>query len=123
MDAVKGFFARWLPIRGLIVGAVAISAIALGFNWVTFTGSATKMAADQSKAAVVAALTPVCIAKANADPQMAELIAEIKDASSYGSARTSKLLDFGWTKLPGVDKANDNVAQACVKALLAAQTS
>ncbi len=58
-------------LQGTVVGAVAT--ILVGFNWGGWSlgSTADKMAREQSKLAVVAALAPVCADKFRAQPDAA----------------------------------------------------
>lgn len=111
---------RWLSPQSMISGAVIICGLGFGFNVVTFTSSAKSAADVQTRTAVVAALTPICVAAANADPLRDQRLAELQEASSY--QRTTIVTDFGWATFPGTDKANSTVAKACVTEALKLQT-
>ena len=73
----------WLSpaIVGMVVGSIVT--VFVGFNyggWVS-DSSAERMANQQSTAAVVAALLPVCISQSRADP---EAIAKIQHLGALG---------------------------------------
>ncbi len=114
-------FKKWLTPQSMLLGAVLICAVGFGFNVVTFSGSAKAAADAQTRNAVVAALTPICVAAANADPLRDQRLAELSEAATY--KRTTIVTDFGWATFPGTDKANDTVAKACVTEALKLQTA
>ena len=112
-----------MPIGTIAVSAIAGSVLTMivGFSWGGWTteGNATAMARVAANDAVKAALVPVCVAKANADPELAAKLAILKGATSY--QRDDKVMEAGWATLPGSDEPNRSVADACADALLAAQ--
>jgi hypothetical protein len=80
-------------------------------------GSAEKMAADQARLEVVAALVPICLQQSRLDPDAADKLASLMDESSY--KRGQMLMDNGWATMPGSTDPDRNVAKACVDALTA----
>ena len=68
---------EWLKpgLYGAACGAVALAVI--GFSWGGWVtgGTARTMAADQSKAEVVTALSLICVDQSKRDPQLAERVA------------------------------------------------
>ena len=110
---------EWLKpgLYGAVIGAVAL-AIA-GFSWGGWmTGTTAKrMASDMARSEVVAALVPICIENSKQDPQVAEKLAELKDASSY--QRGDMLMKAGWATMPGSTDPNRQVANACGDTLAA----
>lgn len=109
----------WLKpgLKGAVVGAAALAIV--GFTWGGWVtgGTAKKMAADQARLEVVTALVPICIAQSSQDPQVAETLAQLKDASSY--KRSDMLMKAGWATMPGTSEPDRNVAKACVEKLAA----
>jgi dienelactone hydrolase len=63
---------EWLKpgIYGAAVGAVALAIV--GFSWGGWVtgGTAEKLASDQAKLEVVAALVPICLEQSSQDPQV-----------------------------------------------------
>jgi hypothetical protein len=110
---------EWLnpALCGAAAGAAALAIV--GFSWGGWmSGSAAeKMAADQSKLAVVAALVPICVEQSNRDPQVSERLAQLKDAGVY--QRSDMLMEAGWATMPGSSDANRDVARACMDKLAA----
>ena len=112
-------YPEWLKpaLYGAGVGAAAL-AIA-GFSWGGWVtgGSAQRMAADEARAEVVAALAPICVEQSRQDPNVKGTLAGLMDASSY--KRGEMLMDTGWATMPGATEADRNVAKACMEALAA----
>lgn len=104
-------------LYGAAIGAVALAIV--GFSWGGWAtgGTAQKMASDQARMEVVAALVPICVEQSNNDPQNVETLAKLKEASSY--QRRDMLMKAGWATMPGSDDPNRNVASACMDALAA----
>jgi hypothetical protein len=100
---------------GGVIGAVAV-AIA-GFTWGGWVtgGTAESMATAEAKAAVVAALAPICLAQAKSDPQSPATMAKLKETSNY--QRGSIVMEAGWATMPGSTEPNRAVADACLVAL------
>jgi hypothetical protein len=104
---------EWLKpgLYGAACGAVALAII--GFSWGGWVtgGTARTMAADQSKAEVVTALSLICVDQSKRDPQLAERVALLKAASSY--ERGDLVMKNGWATMPGTTEGNRLVAIAC----------
>jgi len=101
-------------IWGLIGGAIA--AIVIGFvwgGWVT-GGTAGKMEAASAEAAIVQAFTPLCVAKAEQQP---EKFVSLKEKSSYGSSRGNFVIEAGWVDNVA-EEYRTEVAGACASALI-----
>jgi hypothetical protein len=110
---------EWLKpgLYGAACGAVALAAI--GFSWGGWVtgGAARTMAADQSKAEVVTALSLICVDQSKRDPQLAERAAAIKTASSWN--RGDLVLKNGWATMPGTAEGNSQVARDCADKIAA----
>ncbi len=102
-------------LQGAAVGAIA--AVAIGFGWGGWMlgGTAARQAEDGAKKAVVAVLAPICVDKFQRAADLPSNIEQFRKTASYAQA------DFvekgGWATLPGNDKANSAVAQACATIL------
>ena len=101
-------------VWGVIGGAIA--AIVIGFvwgGWVT-GGTATKMEAASAEVAVIQAFTPLCVAKAQEEP---EQIVRLKAENSW--KQDDFVVEAGW--VANVTEAyRADVARACAKAVLVA---
>jgi hypothetical protein len=110
---------EWLKpgLCGAACGAVALAVI--GFSWGGWVtgGTARTMAADQSKAEVVSALSLICVDQSKRDPQLAERVAAIKTASSWN--RGDLVLKNGWATMLGSAEGNSQVAKDCADKIAA----
>ena len=102
---------EWLKpgLYGAACGAIALAIV--GFSWGGWVtgGTARTMAADQSKADVVAALSLICVDQSKRDPQLAERVEAIKAASSWN--RGDLVMKNGWATMPGTTEGNSQVAR------------
>jgi hypothetical protein len=107
---------EWLKpaIWGVIGGAIA--AIVIGFAWGGWVtgGTATKMEAASAEVAVIQAFTPLCVAKAQEQP---EQIVLLKAEKSWD--QDDFVVEAGWVANVNETYRAD-VARACAKAVLAA---
>jgi len=104
-------------LYGAVAGAIALAVVGFGWGgWVT-GGKAARMASDQARVEVVAALVPICIEKSKRDPQVAETLAALKEASSY--KRSDILMKAGWATMPGSSDPDRQLASACIEQLSA----
>ena len=104
-------------LKGAVVGAAALALV--GFTWGGWVtgGTARAMATEKAKLEVVAALVPICIQQSSQDPQVVEILAQLKDAGSY--QRSDMLMKAGWATMPGSSEPDRNVAKACIEVLAA----
>jgi hypothetical protein len=100
---------------GAAAGAIAMAVV--GFSYLGWTTAATseKLAQDTANTAVVAALVPFCVVKAEADPNLAILTKFQAEQSSY--SRTDIVSKAGWASLDGKTAGNDVLARACAEKL------
>lgn len=100
---------EWLKpaVWGVIGGAIA--AIVIGFAWGGWVtgGTATEMEAASAEAAVVQALTPLCVTKAEQEP---ERLGALKEEASY--KRDDFVIEAGWVDNVS-EKYRTEVARAC----------
>ena len=103
----------WLKpgLWGVVAGAIAISIIGFSqLGWTT-TATAEKLAQERADTAVVVALVPFCVVKAQQDPDKAMLAKFQAEQSSY--SRSDMVMKAGWATL-GDEKSPDNaLARAC----------
>jgi hypothetical protein len=102
-------------LQGAAAGAIAT--LIIGFYWGGWVtgGSAKEMTQRSSSAAVVAALSPICVDKFQQSVNAANNMVELKKVSSYQQG--SFIEKGGWATLPGSDSANSSVATACANML------
>ena len=108
--------AEWVkPAAWGVVGG-AIAAIFVGFfwgGWVT-GGTAGQMAATSAELAIVQAFTPLCVAKAEQQPEKLVLL---KEESTW--KRDDFVVEAGWVANVN-EKYRADVARACASAVLEA---
>ena len=102
-------------LQGAAAGAVAT--LVVGFSWGGWVtgGTAKDMVQRSSTAAVVAVLSPICVDKFQRSSEAAINMTELKKVSSYQQG--SFIEKGGWATLPGSDRANSSVAEACANLL------
>jgi hypothetical protein len=86
-----------------------------GLGW-TLGSSAERMARDRAEAAVVDALTPVCVAGFEGQADAAAKLMEFKKISSSWDQRAF-IEKGGWATIPGNATPNSDVARACAEKL------
>lgn len=106
-------------IRPALMGALIGSGIAvmLGFTfggWQTAIDSAGG-SASAARAAVTAALVPVCLDQSRRDPLREARLSQLRQASP--ATRSDLLMDTGWATMPGSQAADPDLAEACLAAL------
>jgi hypothetical protein len=115
-----GYRQRWDKARatkrvvfGFAVAAVVLTLI-VGFNWGGWVtgGTAQAMAND----AIVQRLAAVCVAQFDQDPGNEQKLSELKEKSSY--QRDDYVKEQGWATMPGEEKPDSKVADACAKLLM-----
>ena len=107
---------------GAVAGAVAIMIV--GFSWGGWTTGSTaqRMARERADAAVVAVLTPFCVAGFLQQPDAAGQLAALQKTASAWS-QSQVVLKGGWATLAGSQEPNYAVARACAAALTKPQPS
>ena len=106
-------------LQGAAFGAAATAIV--GFTWGGWVtgGTASKMADESSSKSVAMALSPMCVAKFNADADAPAQLVKLKATSSW--QRDSFIDKGGWSILPGKKTAYQGVAEECAKSLVAAK--
>ena len=82
----------------------------------TLGSSAERIARDRADIAVVDALTPVCVAKFEAQADAAARLTELKKISASWDQQ-SFIEKGGWATPPGSAAPNSDVATACAEEL------
>jgi hypothetical protein len=98
-------------VWGLIVGAVI--AMIIGFAWGGWSTSGTTK--TMTEEAVLASQAAICVAQFMKEPNHEEKLKEFEKVNSWERARF--LEKGGWDKMPGQEKADWGVAQACTDGL------
>jgi hypothetical protein len=103
-------------ITGAIVGAIAT--MIFGFSqggWYT-DSSAERLAYQRSAAAVISALTPICISQSKLDPDsMAKRAQLVAMKTSY--EQRDFVMKAGWATMPSAAEPDRDLAAACADAL------
>lgn len=108
----------WLKpgILGAIVGGIATMIVGFNFGDWHLGSTATTMADKQSKAAVIAALVPVCIDRSQTDPQSFTKLREF-DSIKTSYEQRDFVLKAGWATMPAEEDPNQALAAACAEVL------
>jgi hypothetical protein len=95
-------------------GGGAIAAIVIGFAWGGWVtgGTAGKMEAASAEAAIVQAFTPLCVAKAEQQPEQLVLL---KEESKW--TRDDFVIKAGWVDNVS-EKYRSAVAEACASTVV-----
>jgi hypothetical protein len=103
-------------VWGAVVGAIAMAIVGFwALGWM-LGSSAERMARDRADAAVVNALTPVCVARFEAQADPGAKLTEFKKISTSWD-RQSFIEKGGWATAPGSAAPNADVATACAATL------
>ncbi len=107
-------------VWGGIVGAVVIAIIGFSASWVVTSGTANEQAELRAQQAVIAAMTPVCVAqfKKVAKEEQVTHLAALEEESSW--LQGDYIEKQGWATMPGSKEPKRGVADACAEELLKA---
>jgi hypothetical protein len=107
----------WGAVFGAIVMAIA------GFSYLGWrtAGSADQFAQDRADTAVVAALVPFCVAKAEGSSEQVTLAKLRTEQSSY--SRSDLVTTAGWATLGATNSPDSALARACAEKLYATKAS
>ncbi|HEY7323010.1 MAG TPA: hypothetical protein VIE89_36085 [Candidatus Binatia bacterium] len=98
-------------------GAILLAVIGFSYGgWVT-TGTAEAMAKEIAATAVAERLGLICVAQSNGDSEKGQKLKEMKDKDSWEKGRYIE--KQSWAIMPGEDKPDSKVADACAKQLAA----
>ena len=101
--------------------AVAAVTMIVGFAWGGWVTGGTAQAMGEKMAldAVVTRLGPMCVTQFQQAPGKEQ---KLKDLEKVDSWQRSEFIEKqGWATMPGAEKADRNVAEACAKLLLASK--
>ena len=112
----------WLKpgLWGVAVGAIGMATVGFSqLGWTTST-AAEQLAQERASVAVVSALVPFCVAKAQQDPDKTVIAKFQTETSSY--SRSDMVMKAGWATV-GNEKSPDNaLARACSDKLNSAKS-
>lgn len=100
-------------------GAGAIALAVIGFNWGGWMteGTAQQRASAHADKAVVASLTPICVAQFRKDPKSQASLAVLKGTDRWDQVEF--INKGGWAMMPGsTAEPSRDVADACAQALV-----
>ena len=98
-------------VGGIAIGAIALLIVIFWTGWVVTSSKAELQGKDMAKAAVIEALTPICVEQYLQDPDKAERLVVLKEKSSY--QRDDYVEEVGWATMPGAESPVRGVADAC----------
>jgi hypothetical protein len=109
----------WEKIKLVSWGVVGGSLVTMyvGFNaagWMT-DGAARIMAKEISATAVAERLGTICVAQFNRDTAKSQKLIDMKGKDSWDKSRY--IDTHSWAIMPGEDKAESGVSEACAKQL------
>jgi folate-dependent phosphoribosylglycinamide formyltransferase PurN len=103
----------WLKpgVWGAVLGAILMAIVGFSqLGWRT-ASSADAFAAERASDAVVAAMVPFCVAKAQSDTDPAAMAAFKAEQSAY--SRVDLVIKAGWATVGSATSADNALAQAC----------
>ncbi len=103
----------WLKpgLWGVVFGAILIAIVGFSqLGWRT-ASNADAFAAERASDAVVAAMVPFCVAKAQWDTDHGTMVKFNAEASDY--SRTDLVIKAGWATVGAAKSADSALAQAC----------
>jgi alpha/beta superfamily hydrolase len=107
---------------GAVLGSILTMIVGFSFGGWTTSGTATRLAKQQSDVAVTTALVPLCVAQSKADRASVKKLGELKAISSSYDQQEF-VTKTGWATVPGSESPNRDVAEACASALLKATSN
>lgn len=102
-------------VLGCVFGTIGVMTVALKADLIVTADTASTMAQQKADSAVVASLTPICVAqyKGTGTPKLLD---------SMEKQRSWERVDFveehGWATMPGSASPNKDVANACAHELM-----
>lgn len=109
---------EWLKpgLVGALAGGIVVAVA--GFAWAGWmtAAAADRMGQTMADQQVVAAFVPVCIERAESDPERAAKLATIREPAT-ATRRRDAVLATGWAEIEGNVPASRTLATACLAAL------
>jgi hypothetical protein len=111
---------KWQKIKTVLLSAIGGAIVwwivlAAGWGWMS-SASAEKRASERAQAAVLEALTPICVANFQHDADREAKLVALKEASTW--LRGDYVVQQGWATMPGSDTPDRGIAAACVSRIL-----
>lgn len=105
-------------IWGAVIGAAVIAIVGFSAGWVVTSSTAQEAADRKAEQAVIASLTPVCVAKFKTQPQEVRATHLVALEQERSWERGDYVGGKGWATFPGSEEPNNQVAEACATELL-----
>lgn len=104
-----------LGLWGAVGGAIILAIV--GFKWGGWVtgGTAQAMAEEMAANAVANRLAPICVAQFNQDSAKDQKLKELKEKGFWDRGRYVE--KQGWATMPGEQKPDSKVADACATQL------
>lgn len=104
-------------VQGAVAGSALTIILGFGFAGWQLQTNAERRAELRVNAAVVAALTPICVEKFRSAADVKATLVALNATDSW--RRDDFVEKGGWATFPGSGQPNSAVAEACAKALSA----
>jgi hypothetical protein len=102
-------------VQGAVIGSVFTMIIGFGFGGWQLSTNVERHAELRVNAALVTALTPICVEKFKQAPDVKATQVALIATDSW--RRDSFVEKGGWATFPGSSEPNSGVAEACAKIL------
>lgn len=103
---------------GAVAGVIVFVVIGFTAGWVVTSGTAEDRAERQAEKAVLAALTPICVAQFRTEPKPEQTTYLTALQKEDFWLRADYVEKQGWATMPGANAPNNEVAEACAAKLL-----
>jgi hypothetical protein len=102
------------------IASVVLTMI-VGFAWGGWVtgGTAQKMAETRADDAVIKRLAPICVVQFQRDPGKIQKLVALQGTDSW--QRDGYVEKQGWATMPGEEKSDSKVAEACAQLLVASK--
>jgi hypothetical protein len=118
---------RWReaqPTKTMTFWACIVSVVLtmiVGFAWGGWVtgGTAQKMADTRADDAVTKRLAPICVVQFQRDPGKVQKLVALQGTDSW--QRDGYVEKQGWATMPGEEKSDSKVAEACAQLLVASK--
>jgi hypothetical protein len=107
--------AFWACIASMVLTMI------VGFAWGGWVtgGTAQKMADTRADDAVIKRLAPICVVQFQRDPGKVQKLVALQGTDSW--QRDGYVEKQGWATMPGEEKSDSKVAEACAQLLVASK--
>jgi hypothetical protein len=102
------------------IASVVLTMI-VGFAWGGWVtgGTAQKMAETSASDAVIKRLAPICVVQFQRDPGKVQKLVALQGTDTW--QRDGYVEKQGWATMPGEEKSDSKVAEACAQLLVASK--